>query len=500
MGKLRQSLGLGLSKLGAYFGGGSRNFYDAARYLYDTKRTYIDSKVFDGADQSDEWSRNVLAGVSYNLYGNVGFVKGAVDDKARYSVGQGIFPYASCEDRSARRSYDAYMEQWWDICEVRQTMNFTELERATSKAIDVPGDVGFILTETITNYPQIQAIESHRICSDPEDTEFRDGVKLNGLGRPVAYNVKIRGQNGQDDYYLKIPASSFIHVYEPERFDGVRGVSGLKHGILHIRDKKDILAFEKLGVKYGSAVAATIKLASPAGIAVPTFGGQTTQKDSSGADITMEQLMGGAVVKLNAGESLDAFKSDRPSPTFSGFLDYIDRDVAIGLGLPVEFIWDSKSLGGTNQRFVLEKAQRTFEERQQTLGKFIRRVRNYVISKGIKRGDLPYTDDWWRMDVQGPTKITVDVGREAAANRDDIRAGIRTEQEDIRERGKRFETHRKDIQDGVDDLLTRAKDLKAKHPEIPLEACIQLMQQRNAGGGQIQFQQPTTGGSNGGGL
>lgn len=493
---LRQRLGLGIAKLGAYFGGWN-NHYDGAKFYSDRNRSYIDSKIKEADERDGEFTRNTLAGISYKLYSNVGFVRGAVDDKAKYSVGSGIYPYASCDYASSRSKYDAYWEQWGDICEVRQMLNFTEIVKGYSKALDVPGDVGTILTETINGYPQIQIVESHRITNDSEDKDFSDGVKSNALGRPVAYRIKVKAD--PDDYYVTIPASSLVHTYEMDRFDGRRGVSGLRHAILNIWDKKDILAFEKIGVKFGSSMAATIKIASPADMSAPFFGGQKTQESANG-NITMEDILGGAVVKLKPGESLDSFKTDRPSPAFTGFLDYIDRDVAVGLGLPVEFIWDSRALGGTPQRFVLQKAQRTFEERQMTLAKTIKRIRNYVIAKGIKRGDLPMENDWWRVDMQWPSKITVDVGREAEANRRDIAAGIRTEQEDVMERGRRFGPHRKQIQEAVQDLISRAKELHNQNPEVPLEACLQLMQQRSTGGGQIQFNNQPSGGQDGGNL
>ena len=489
---IRANIGNAFGKLGAYLAG-SNSFYRASANAVTRERRFVETRPKDSWEQGGRYTRETLMGLSRALYGNVGFVKGAIDDKAKYSVGSGIIPYSSCPDKSARVLYDEYFAQWCKIPEVRQTMDFNEICRGISRALDVDGDVGFILTSTPNGYPQIQAIESHRICSEYELPDFRDGVKLNGNGRPVAYRIRVA--RSYDEYYTNIPASSFIHIFEPERFDGVRGMSGLKHAIEDIRDRDDILAFEKLGVKFGSAIAGTMEFVSAQDMIAPMFGAQTQIADGPSQ---AEEVLGAAVIKLKQGEKLNPFSNNRPSPAFTGFLDYIDRGAAIGLGLPVEFIWNSKDLGGTSQRFILQKAQRTFEDRERTIGKAITKIRNFVIGTAIDNKELPASKMWWRVELQGSSKITVDVGREAAANRDDIRAGIRTEQEDIRERGKRFEDHRRDIQEAADDLNERAKQVNGKHTEIPLEACIQLMQQRNAGGGQIQFQPPTTGGSNGG--
>lgn len=461
-------------KMGAAYYGGAYGFYEGTRF--STDRTPIIETPYDADQVNTAFARRQLLGISRSLYANVGFVRGAINDIARYSVGEGIFPYSATPDKAANDAYDAYWRQWCGICEVRQILNWTEILKATSRAVDVDGDIGFIFTETDSGYPQIQAVESHRIESDRED--YRDGVKLSTVGRPNAYSVRYT-VDGESRFQV-YPASQFLHVYEPDRIDGCRGVSGLAHGINHIRDKKDIVAFEKLGVKISSSFGVVITNDGTKSDSGGFLSGRTQTSDGK----IREKIGAGAMVEVGIGEDVKAFESNRPSPAFTGFLDYIDRDVAVGLGVPLEFIWDSSKLGGTNQRFVLQKAQRKFDERLDLLSKMTTRVRNWVIAKGIKRGDLKAVDYWWLVDIQGPTKITVDVGREAMANRDDVRSGLRTVQEDFRERGKRWESARVDIQTAADDLIERAGELVAKHKDkgLTLQAAIALMEQRGSGG------------------
>jgi capsid protein len=202
-------------------------------------------------------------------------------------------------------------------------------------------------------------------------------------------------------------------------------------------------------------------------------------------------MQGGALFKLEKGMDVKAITSDRPSPNVQTFLSYIDRDVATGLEVPIEFIWDSSSLGGSGNRFILKKAERKFADRQALIARVKRRIRNYVIAKGIKNFGLPYVDDWWKVRFQFPSRITVDVGREADANREDVYAGLRTEQSDYEERGEDFYEARNDIQEAADDLLLRATQLVQKYGKdgLTLEMAIQMMVKRGNSGSQPANQQ-----------
>jgi capsid protein len=85
---------------------------------------------------------------------------------------------------------------------------------------------------------------------------------------------------------------------------------------------------------------------------------------------------------------------------------------------------------------VLVRAQRTFEQRQALLiDRLCSRVWAHVITIGMQRGTIPQNNDWWKVEWQRPAAASVDYGREAAANLNDVRAGLRTYSEDYAERG-----------------------------------------------------------------
>lgn len=480
------SIGHGALRLGAWAGGffGGGSFYDATNNSPD--RRSIDSRPRDSILTLTPLTRREMSGAARKLRANVGFVRGAIADIARYSVGNGVYPWSAVPDKAVADAHDEYLDQWWGIPEVRQMWSMTELQLMMSMAIDTDGDIGHVLTETVTGYPQIQVVESHRIQTQPGgEMDSYDGVQVNGLGRPTAYTVRVRKDLiGVDDQWLTIPASSFILAFDPDRVDGLRGASGLSHAINDIIDKQDILGFEKIGVKLNSSIGAVIETASGVQQDMDFLGPSKKQTNSDGTEVTLEKIRGGAMPKLPPGAKLNSFESSRPSPTFTGFLSYIDRGVAAGLGVPVEVIWDPASVGGAGQRFVLVKFHRRCLERRATIKKHTLRIRNYVIAKGIKRGDIPPHPLWWSVHWQEPPSITVDAGREATANREDYWSGLRTMQEDYGERGIDWKHARADMQEAADDLCARAVVLEQKYKAqgLTFDKALLLLESRSKQG------------------
>ena len=324
------------------------------------------------------------------------------------------------------------------------------------------------------DWPFLQAIESHRIDGDRNDKSQFDGVAISPrTGRPSAYYVR------QEKDFKRIPARNFILVAEPTRVNQYRGVTSLAHAIADIWDIADILDYEKVGVKMRSAI----------GMAMVTKGGVTDDAldivesgytASDTGNVPWQTFDAGMIPRLQEGEDIREIGGNQPSPAFQGFLEMLMRKTAVGLGLPFEFIWNPTEAGGATQRAVLAKAQRKFNERASLLDeKFNNRVWGWVISKGIKRGDLRPSDDWWRARWQHPKKITVDVGREAQQAREDIKLGIKTFADDAGERGMDWQDIRHQTEVENIDLINRAKRI-SQETGVEMDLALSLMSQRSA--------------------
>ena len=174
--------------------------------------------------------------------------------------------------------------------------------------------------------------------------------------------------------------------------------------------------------------------------------------------------MGGKLLALKPNESLESFESKRPSPTFTGFLEHLRRDSALGV-LPFEFAADSSKIGGAGVRLVVAQADRRFRFRQMILiQRLIRPVWFYVIGDAIDRGDLEPVPNWWRISCVTPRRVTSDAGREAQQNRADVEMGLKTISDHYEELGADF----------GEEIERRARDMRmildtAQKYSVPVE-------------------------------
>jgi len=164
-------------------------------------------------------------------------------------------------------------------------------------------------------------------------------------------------------------------------------------------------------------------------------------QDSGESTIAREEITSSATIpRLSPGEKIEMIGPNRPHAGFEPFAKFLIRDVAMGLGLPVEFVYDPASVGGAGMRFIVAKAQRRFEQRQRLLiDRFCTRAWRYFIGGAIANGDLPAAEDYAKVTWQTPKSLTVDAGREAQQAREDYKAGLSSLQDYFGELGQDWE-------------------------------------------------------------
>jgi lambda family phage portal protein len=430
---LVRRIGAGIKSFSAGFGSGISTFqpYEAAGF--SRKRPVIyGAHARDSSLDLSEWTRTELLKLARHMYRNVGLIKGAVDSIAAYSVGPGLRP----QYRGTDTEFGKLAEQYWrDVVapnpEVTGRMTWTDLLLALSRSIDVDGDVFVIMT----NGGKLQVVEGHRVC-EGDNYESTDGVFLGKMGEPTAYLLEL------GDTYRKINSDLVIHLMEMERPDQIRGGSNLARALNHVRDLKLLGEFEKDALKLQGSIAAVIT--SNEGDALANSGGffgNIQPVDTGDTSIAREQITSSATIpRLAPGEKIEMVAPNRPNNGFEPFAKFLIRDVAMGLGLPIEFVYDPASVGGAGMRFIVAKAQRRFEQRQRLLvDRFCNRSWAYFIGRAIANGDLPPAEDYRKVSWQTPKSLTVDAGRETQQAREDYKAGLSSLQDYFGELGLDWE-------------------------------------------------------------
>ncbi len=404
--------------------------------------------------------RSELVRRSRYLQKNSGFVRELVANMAIYSTGDGIKPQAQSSDSQWNRVAEEYFANWASRCEITGRYSFEECQSLVCRGIDVDGEYFAHKTRDRDGRPILQLIEAHRIGDAPGGEETVDGIGLDAFGAPTFYRMLL-----DDGTHHDLPAAAILHVFEPESASSVRNAATIQHSINHVLDEMELLALEKHAVKDNADVARILKTArgeiEPDGDFSLGNGAPGHEPSDPSA---LQRIIGGKLVALKPDESLDSFQSNRPSPTFTGFLTHLRRDSALGV-LPYEFAADSSSVGGAGVRLVVAKADRRFSFRQLILiQRFIRPVWAYVIADAIQTGALPYAPNWHRVSATTPRRITVDAGREAQQNRADVEMGLKTLSEHFAEQGMDFEEEMRVRAQNARRILDLAREF-----DIPLE-------------------------------
>lgn len=391
----------------------------------------------DQAKEITPLVRNELIKGSRYLMKNSGFSREMVFDMAIYSVGDGLKVQPKSEDKEWVEQTMDYWDEWSNSCEITGRFSLSEVAIMICRAIDEDGDI-FVHLTRVDGRPVIQLIESHRIAGSDSDKTI-DGINFDRYGKPISYRVLL--DNGK---YTNLPADSVLHIFDAERSSAVRGVPSLAHSINHIKDEMELVALEKHALKDHADKSFAITTQNGEIDANDGFGGLDIETGRSNNDpwsdpTALQKIVGGKWVSLKPGEDLKPFESNRPSPTFTGFLDHLRRDSALGV-IPYEFTADSSKIGGAGVRMVVAKADRRFSHRQNIIiNRFLNPLWKFVIGDAITRGIVPVNKSWWKISVVTPRRVTVDAGREAMQNREDVKAGLKTLSDHYAELGMNFE-------------------------------------------------------------
>lgn len=389
---------------------------------------------------------------------NSGMVRQILGDLVTYAVGDGIKPQSHASDAEKARRYEEYFSEWSRRCEATGRFSFWESQRIMERAWSRDGDAFVVRVRDAQGRAKIQLLESHVVGNPVELADIpegmTDGVQFNAIGAVTGYCVYDRSDRG----FRILPASAVMHIHDAEHASGARGVPMLQHSWRDIQDEMEVLSLEMTAVKDSAEITRVLQRQGG------EFGSDMASELASNdqAAYALGVGMGGKFLALNPGESLQSIQSNRPSPTFSGFLQAIQSDIARGI-LPYEFTTDPTKGGSAGIRLVAAKADRTFSRHQTVLvERMCIPTWGWVIGDAIARGELPDDPSWNKVSWTTPKRVTIDAGREAANDRADVEMGLMSMSELYSQRGMDFR----------EEMQKRAADMAfiielAKQAKIP---------------------------------
>jgi len=354
------------------------------------------------------------------------------------------------------RKYDAlvgeYFHDWCKRCDITGRNSFRKMIQIATSMRPTYGDCGFALRRKDGEL-RLQLISGDRIGNPNEATgeypRYFSGVVVDDYGAPTAYRIYQVDSAGQYIEPEDVPAHSFLHYYDPFRADQYRGVTDF-HAVLRTsRMLKEILDAEMAGVRFSSQQAALVftergqpqsrNLFTPANAPTMANGEQPKQEES---EI-------GTIKYLFNGDKVETMPS-RPSSAFTGFVDELKNDIALGLGgYPAGVLWGTANYKGPSVRAEFAQADRANSYHQGILDdKVLSPVARAVIFDAIANDILPApparNDERpeqaitraTRGNFRFPPRLTIDVGRETASRLAELSMGATSPQEIAAEDGR----------------------------------------------------------------
>src|ERR1700751_440563 len=407
----------------------------------------------------DSWSITKLRSDARKVFFNSGALRTAVYERARYSVGHAWLPkFQGGDTEWGKLAANWLQEIWFQTGNLAGPIwNWWESLQTESRYLDVFGEIFIYKVIDKDGFPRYQHIPPYRI-DIPRDSGStnHDGVLAVGpyAGLKCTYGVIqheagtavgycVRGKDKESDRYIS--ATELMHVGNWEFVDQTRPISHIAHGILDIRDSMAIQTNEKRALEIASAIA--VLESNPIGgidMNDPTqFVRLEANRVGSQIENPMPPVQPGyqtdptplvpykysdngeyKYFKAGTGSDVKAFQFERPAGQVTAFLDRLGRN-CINFVWPFDLIMQANGANAAATRSLWVRANQLARERQLKLYPSAKQRILFAVSRAIELGLLPETEDWMEWEFSLPRKPSIDAGRDAQQDREDLKACIR---------------------------------------------------------------------------
>jgi capsid protein len=354
-------------------------------------------------------------------------------------------------DKDYNQTVQNYYHDWCKQCDVTGRHSFKKLIQLAVEHRTVDGDCGFALRR-VKKMLKLQLVPG-TLIGDPNmmstgaESGYYQGVQVNAYGMPTSYRIFKVKESGVYFDPEEIGADSFVHYFDPFRVDQYRGITDFHAAIRTARMLGEILEAEKVGVRFATQQAALVFSDRGTATTRNLFAPNPSALMANGQVQQNELTEAGMIRYLGAGDKVEVMPS-RPSSAFAGFVDHLMKEIALGVGWPAGVLYGTDGYKGPNVRAEFAAADRVAAEKQGILtDKVLDPIKDAVLLNAIAEGELEAppklkgetmaqalkraTRGEWRF----PAKLTIDVGRESAANLNENRQGAKSLQEIAAEEG-----------------------------------------------------------------
>lgn len=239
-------------------------------------------------------------------------------------------------DKSANDAIEAHWKRWGKIADATGKMTLAHLLRVAIKAAARDGEaiVRVVRNKSLPYGIALQLLEADRLDVDLNRKvaggSIRQGVEIDGIGRPVAYWLRSTHPGDQGpgarDQLERVAAGDIYHLFVPERAEQVRGYTWF-HAVL-VRAAQ-LQGFEESAVVAARVGASKIAALIPGEDAAGSPG-ETMADGRDSAGNFQINAEAGDLIQLPQGYSLESWDPQYPHENFSAFVGQCLRAIAMG--------------------------------------------------------------------------------------------------------------------------------------------------------------------------
>jgi len=362
------------------------------------RRTPISQTCSVDAEFGGEYNRDYMVATARDLVLNFSLARGLIQTHVNNVVGSGPRIQFKTPDTKWNMRAEKYFDTWGRGCDIRGVLNWGRYIRMVERRTIVDGDVGIILAKG----QKLQGIESDRIANPPDKSynqpDWVHGVNVDEILRPKAYGVYSRGNANNcsgrrsSDFRGTVKAKNFVHSFDPDRFDQVRGMSALISAINDLQDSREALEAIKGTIKLENILALVMKMDQTSSSDYNPLG-DITNFDINASNGNNEQRkevkinQGVNTIEIGRDEEITALEKKTPGSQFNDWMMFQIRLAGLALDMPLEIAFlfftrgsFSSLKGSIGQYHSAVRVRRTRLEDQ-----VLNRIATWVIMGSIKR-------------------------------------------------------------------------------------------------------------------
>jgi lambda family phage portal protein len=424
-------------------------------------------RAYEGASTKDGWiprrsgaSANadhaadapMLRARARSLVQNNPYARKALDSLVANVVGEGITLESRARRITDRKKLQEVWDAWQGECDADGRANFQGLVAQAYRAMEQDGEVLIRLRnrrpeDGLTVPLQLQLLEIDHLDSTKQASTSTaggpiiSGIEFDATGKPAAYWLRDHHPGDTSSAVgmrsvssSRVSADAVIHLFAPERPGQARGITRFAPVIARLRDLA-IYEDAELARKQNESLLSVIVSGEAEQFAIPAAGQTASDAQAQAAQFGhLGQLAPGAILSANGQHVTVA----QPAAT-GGYGEYIRSQlyaVAAGLGVTYEMLTgDLSQVNFSSARTGMLEFRRSATQRQWhvLVPRLLTRVWREFVDRAVLAGHVRTPD--YAVEATTPRWGYVNPQQDVRADADEIKAGLSSVSEKLRQRG-----------------------------------------------------------------